>query len=240
MPPIVTLSIVSHGQGALIAHLLRDLSRTDLSRTAIVLVINIPESLDFLDDFADLPITLLTNDAPAGFGANHNRAFAHCTSPYFCIVNPDIRLLHGNPIRDLIAAFDDHTGACGPLVIDSEGRTQDSARRAPTFARLFARAVLRQRDPDYQPRSHPIAVDWLAGMFIVFRSEAFRTIGGFDERYFMYMEDADIGRRLRQHGWIVQLVPAIRVVHDAQRASHRSLRHLRWHVRSVTRYLTSI
>lgn len=229
MTPLVTISIVSHGQGALISHLLHDLARTDLSRTAIVLVINIPESMDFLDEFADLPITLVVNDAPAGFGANHNRAFSHCASPYFCIVNPDIRL-DGDPTSDLIAAFDERTGACGPLVVDSHGQTQDSARRAPTFARLFARAILRRRDPDYRLQSHPMLVDWLAGMFIVFRSEVFRAIGGFDERFFMYMEDADIGRRLRRHGWAVRLVSQVRVIHDAQRASHRSFAHLRWHV----------
>ncbi|MEG8023217.1 glycosyltransferase [Sphingomonas aerolata] len=237
MSPLVTISIVSHGQGRLISHLLRDLTKTDLSRTVIVLVINIPEPLDFLNQFANLPITVVKNDLPKGFGANHNKAFTLCASPYFCVVNPDIRL-NGNPVAELMSAFDEQVGACGPLVIDSEGQMQDSARRSPTFTRLFKRAVLRRRTSDYNPRSEPIAVDWIAGMFIMFRSKAYRTLGGFDERYFMYMEDADIGCRLRRHGWTVRLVPSVRVVHDAQRASHRSLRYLRWHVRSVTRYLT--
>ncbi len=237
MSPLVTISIVSHGQGRLISHLLRDLAKTDLSRTVIILVINIPESFDFLNEFANLPITVIKNDSPEGFGANHNKAFALCTSPYFCVVNPDIRL-NGDPVADLMSAFDEQVGACGPLVIDSVGQPQDSARRSPTFARLFKRAVLRRRTSDYSPRSEPIAVDWLAGMFILFRSDAYRTLGGFDERYFMYMEDADIGRRLWRCGWTVRLIPSVKVVHDAQRASHRSLRYLRWHVRSVTRYLT--
>ena len=74
-------------------------------------------------------------------------------------------------------------------------------------------------------------------MFILFRSEAYMQVKGFDERYFMYYEDADIGRRLARKGWKTMLEPNTTVIHDAQRASHRSIRHLQWHLKSMFRFL---
>jgi hypothetical protein len=235
----MTLSIISHGQGPLITELLGDLAAFDLSNVEIVLTVNIPESLAFLRSHSALPLRVIENAVPMGFGANHNQAFRAGTGRFFCIVNPDIRLTDDS-FRSLPAHCDDRTGACAPLVVDSTGHVQDSARRAPTIARLFARAVLRRRGPDYVVDRTAIDVDWLAGMFVVFRREAFAAVGGFDDRYFMYMEDADIGRRLRGKGWGSRLVPTLRVIHDAQRASHRDTRHLRWHVRGVIRYLLGI
>lgn len=239
LAPAMTLSIVSHGQGALIAKLLHDLSAFDLSEIEIVVTINTPESLAFLQPYRALLMRVIENDVPLGFGANHNQAFQASSGRFFCIVNPDIRL-SDDGFRTLPAHCDSQTGACAPLVVDSAGKIQDSARRAPTLARLFARAVLRQRGPDYVVDHAAIDADWLAGMFVVFRREAFTAVGGFDDRYFMYMEDADIGRRLRDKGWRSRLIPTVRVIHDAQRASHRDTRHLRWHIRGVIRYLFGI
>jgi hypothetical protein len=62
-------------------------------------------------------------------------------------------------------------------------------------------------------------------------------VGGFDERFYMYYEDVDICRRLWGQGWSIVLQPAAVVIHDAQRASHRRLRHMRWHAASALRYL---
>jgi hypothetical protein len=85
----------------------------------------------------------------------------------------------------------------------------------------------------------PFSPDWVAGMFMLFRNELFREIGGFDERYFLYYEDVDLCFRLRQHGYDVVLVPDARAAHFAQRQSHRNPRYLLWHVRSLVRFLLS-
>ncbi|MGS0756858.1 glycosyltransferase family 2 protein [Roseateles sp. GG27B] len=78
-------------------------------------------------------------------------------------------------------------------------------------------------------------------MFVVFRRDAYEKIGGFDaRRFFMYCEDIDICERLRSAGWRVVFQPETFVIHDAQRASRRSLRHLRWHSTSMLRYLLRI
>ena len=77
----------------------------------------------------------------------------------------------------------------------------------------------------------------LAGMFMLFRSEVFRRLGGFDERYFLYYEDVDLCLRLRQLGYDVLLEPGAEALHDARRASRSSPRHLLWHARSLARFL---
>lgn len=239
-PPRFSLSIVSHGQGALVSALLADLESVTPADFEVVVTLNIPEPEPDVGAFG-FPIQVIRNSAPKGFGGNHNQASRASRGRLFAVVNPDIRM----PTVDLAAlaaAFDDpQVGACGPLMVDSDGALQDSARRFPTFSTMLRRLAKRPDRPDYSWASEPVAVDWLAGMFVVFRPQAFVSVGGFDEkRFFMYYEDVDIGRRLASRGWRSVLVPATTVVHDAQRASRRNLRHLRWHVMSAARYLTGL
>ena len=81
---------------------------------------------------------------------------------------------------------------------------------------------------------------WLAGMFLMVRAAAFTAVGGFDERYFLYCEDYDLSARLFNAGYPIAQVQAARAVHDAQRDSHRSLRHLKLHVVSLLKVWTSV
>ena len=157
------------------------------------------------------------------------------------VVNPDIRTPDLRLAELQRAFYDACTGACAPLVYNSEGGLEESARRFPTFGRLLRRALLRERSPDYLWSNEPRLVDWVAGMFVVFRRKAFEEVGGFDSRrFFMYYEDVDLCERLQRHGWAIRVQPSTRIIHDAQRASHRNLRHLRWHITSALRYLTGL
>jgi N-acetylglucosaminyl-diphospho-decaprenol L-rhamnosyltransferase len=235
-----SISIVSHRSGALIPALLADLRECIPADSEILVTLNVPEDEAFLEPFADLPLSVLRNPRQRGFGDNHNQAFAASRADYFVVVNPDIRL-PASPFEKLVAGMAPEVGARAPVVLSPDGAVEDSIRRFPTFARLARRVLLRQRSADYEVTGDtPRPIDWSAGMFVVFRRAAFQQIGGFDTRYFMYMEDADICRRLRQAGYGVELVPGARVVHDAQRASHRSAEHMRWHLRSALRFLAGI
>jgi N-acetylglucosaminyl-diphospho-decaprenol L-rhamnosyltransferase len=233
----VVLSIVSHGQLRLIDSLLSDLQHHLRDGFQIVLTINVPEDETVLKAYRHLPITLIRNSAPKGFGGNHNFAFRSCASDIFVIVNPDIRIAS----IDWAALFghfgNPRVGACAPLILSADGAVEDSARCFPTLSRLFMRVALRRRASDFRIDKVAREVDWAAGMFVAYRSSAYAKIDGFDERYFMYMEDADICRRLARAGWSTVVTPEASVVHDAQRASRRSLRHLRWHVESALRFL---
>jgi N-acetylglucosaminyl-diphospho-decaprenol L-rhamnosyltransferase len=101
---------------------------------------------------------------------------------------------------------------------------------------LFGRFHSATVDP-HQELQQPFR--WLAGMCLMINSSAFKAIGGFDERHFLYCEDYDLCARLYVSGHKLLLDRRCRVVHDAQRGSHRSRRHLYLHVSSLVRVWTS-
>lgn len=236
---ILSLSIISHNQGHLIKNLLADCRTFSGPPFEIVLTLNIPEDKSFIADFKDLPITVIENQQPKGFGDNHNTAFECSRGDTFVVVNPDIRAPKLDLSNLIILSEQQKVGACAPLVLNAIGAVEDSARRFPTVYRLLDRVLFNRHKADYDLiGSNPITVDWVAGMFVLFPRAAFEAVGGFDTRYFMYMEDADICRRLKQHGYLTLVDCSTSVVHDARRSSHRSPRHFSWHLRSAIRFLT--
>ena len=118
----------------------------------------------------------------------------------------------------------------------AQSRELQEAREAAILARkLFGLAS----GLDYEVGQTALSPDWVAGMFMLFRAPVFGELHGFDERYFLYYEDVDLCRRLRSRSYEVRLLPTISVVHDARRESHRSLRHMRWHLASILRFILS-
>jgi len=231
----IALSVVSHAQNWLVNQLLVDLAQFHPAGLSIVVTQNVPDP-DRLA--ARHGAEVIVNERPRGFGANHNAAFRRCDAPYFCVVNPDIRL-NMDPFPALVQALQSVRGAvAGPRVCDPDGRTDDSARRFPTAARLMGKLFSGAAGPDYPVDRGPLEVDWVAGMFMLFRSDAYREVGGFDERFFLYYEDVDICRRLLTRGYRCVFQPEASVIHDARRASRRDLRLMGIHAASAARYLT--
>lgn len=238
--PAISISIVSHGQGALIGDLLDDLAWPEWCEAwtfEVIVTLNIPEDETWLAQHRPFPLKILRNAAPAGFGANHNAAFREAQGRFFAVVNPDIRLDNFRIDALIDALSRPRAGVCGPIIRAPDGTIEDSARYFPTIGRLLRRTLLRRRHSNYTPRGTVLPVEWLAGMFLLFPSLVYRTINGFDERYFMYLEDVEISRDLRRRGLETLWVGATSVIHDASRASRRSVRHLSWHVASLLRYL---
>jgi GT2 family glycosyltransferase len=227
-----TLSVISHEQHSLVDAVLSDLAGIEMPELArIVLTQNLPERPPATGTGHLPPIDLIRNRAPKGFGTNHNAAFrSYCDTEFFAIANPDIAMTH-NPFPALLSALRGGAGVAAPAVLEPDGQLADTARRLITPLEL-----IRRRLPLYSPPEVPL---WFAGMFLVFRSDAFDAIGGFDEGYFMYCEDFDICARMRLAGWPVQYARQVQVVHAAQQLSHRSLRHFRWHLSSLMRTWSS-
>ncbi len=234
--PGITLSVVSHRQNALVNELLGDLERCCGNQIAVVLTQNVPDEVPLATAKPNLQI--IANQEPRGFGANHNAAFARCATPFYCVANPDIRL-GSDPFPVLLQALArEHVGVVGPLVRSPGGAIEDSARRFPTAASLVRKLFVAPSGPDYPADRGPVEVDWVAGMFMLFDSTAYRATGGFDEAYFLYYEDVDLCRRLRRGGRKAVYVPEAEVVHDARRGSHRDLRLAGHHLASALRFLT--
>lgn len=171
-------------------------------------------------------LTELFNTDQAGFGANHNRAFGHCTTEYFCVLNPDIELSDASIWEKLLERLrEPMTGCAYPLLFNPDGSRQENERELVTPWALARRHLfgLPQR-----------RVDWVSGAFWMVRSAAWRDVEGFDERFYMYCEDVDFCLRLQLAGWKLAAADAA-IIHDASWGSRRPGRHMAWHLRSLLR-----
>ena len=221
----ITVSIVSHGQQALLIPLLKHLE-AHCARLIdkVVLTINVPEPELVTTIPWSFAIEQVMNVHPRGFGANHNAAFELCGTEWFLVLNPDMRFAT-DVLTPMIAEADVCSGVLAPRVFEPGKPQPEPYRRI-----LTPKEILLRNRPGYIP---PIFPAWIPGMFMLFRAGAYASVHGFDERYFMYGEDFDICARLKIRGWDVTAVNHHAVIHDARRASHRNLRHLGWHLRSL-------
>ena len=241
----ITLSIISHGQAEELNRLLKDLERLDCSdRFKVIATFNIPEKSTDLKWNFTFPLKIIRNNSPKGFGANHNAAFSLLPvkeESFFIVLNPDVSIK-----QDIFSYLakklksDKKTGVAAPLVRNVNGTTEDSIRKLPTPKRIFLKLLGNQGkweapamdEESFQP-------DWIAGMFMAFRSDVFKQIGGFNEKYFLYYEDVELCCRIWLNNMEVSVYPSICIIHDAQRKSRKNIKYLRWHLRSMWRFFDS-
>lgn len=198
--------------------------------------------------FDDPRVTYQHTGANIGFGAGHNRAFEAVTgrSDVHFIVNPDVSFTPA-VIGTLAAIFESvaDVAAVMPAIYDEEGEQQHLCKALPTPIQLIGRrfvpsATLRERlDRTYEfrdlPREGLVDIPNLSGCFLGVRSTLFMQVGGFDERYFMYMEDIDLVRRLGDCGRTVY-APTVSITHGHARGSYRLNKLMLTHIRSAIRY----
>ena len=176
-----------------------------------------------------------TNPTNVGFGRGVNQGVSMTCSRYVLILNPDCVLTPGSvaALRNVL----DQDRECvlvGPRVTDRDGTLQGSARGDPAMLTgLFGRATHlthwfpRSRLAQHNVRSRAQIesgassgqVDWVAGVCMLTRRDAFEQVGGFDERFFLYWEDADLCRRLRARGGVIRFVSGATVSHRVGRSS---------------------
>ena len=227
----ITVSIVSHGQLELIRPLLAQLDRWSAASIAkVVLTINIPEADTLAGTQWGFALERIHNATPQGFGANHNRAFARCDTPWFLVLNPDIRF-DRDVLAPLVAQALPHSGLLTPRIVEPGKSEPEQHRAIITPLEIFTRRRLGY--------VRPTVPAWIPGLFMLFRAEAYTSIGGFDERFFMYGEDFDICARTRLAGWRLQVGEELRALHDARRASHADFKHLYWHATSLLKVWSS-
>jgi N-acetylglucosaminyl-diphospho-decaprenol L-rhamnosyltransferase len=196
---------------------------------------------------------LLRTGANLGYGSAVNRGAAQAFedsdySEFFVVANPDVQW--GPRSIDILleaAARWPRAGALGPLIRDPDGSVYPSARHLPSLVRGGMHAVVgpvwksnpwtaEYRQERWEPSERPVG--WLSGSCLLLRRSAFDEVSGFDERYFMYMEDVDLGDRLAKAGWQNVYVPSAEVLHDKGHATGRDpARNLAAHHRSTYTFL---
>lgn len=179
-------------------------------------------------------VRLVRTGGNIGYGGAINRAVADLDPDveYVVIANPDIEWLPGaiDELLDAARRWPD-AGALGPLIREPDGTVYPSARRVPDLISGTGHAILgtvwksnpwtaAYRDDDAEPSER--TTGWLSGSCLLVRRKAFDAISGFDPRYFMYMEDVDLGDRLGRAGWHNVYVPSAEVIHTKGHTAGRN------------------
>jgi GT2 family glycosyltransferase len=200
-------------------------------------------------------VTLIRNAVNTGFARAVNQAFAATGGDRVLILNPDCVLFAG-ALAALERELEQHPecAIAAPAILDEDGSLQGSVRGDPTMltglfgrttllTRLFpnsrlARQNIRTSDADHGSRE----ADWVSGACMLARRSAVEAVGGFDERYFLYWEDADLCRRLRARGYTTRYVPDGRVMHIGGRSSQsdRGAAIRAFHQSAFTYYATHV
>lgn len=228
----VTISVVSHGQDLWVKELLAQIDAWCSAHVKQVIVTqNLPNSDATVFATYRFPVLVRQNATPAGFGANHNAAFRQCDTEWFLVINPDL-VIDTNVIGELIQFPDPNVGLIAPAVWEPGASQATPERGVITPWEVFGGRLFGRR-----PQKRAL---WFPGMFMLFRTTAYASVRGFDERYHMYCEDYEICSRLRRSNWELRRVHHARVMHLAQRDSHIHAQYLAWHLRSLARLWGSL
>lgn len=231
---LAVISIVNHGHKEDIKLLLEDidqaLSRQPVtSHDVLVLISNNLKPVRIDAPFSTFKVTYIDNLRPKGFGDNQNTACATISSDLFNIVNPDVRLSESFNFQKL---FDEtpQRGVLTPIQLNSQGTRTDFLRRDLSPVEIVKRRLKISKTATTE------SVDWIPGAFMSFKTDFFRELKGFDTGYFMYVEDCDLCRTLKQSGGAIIVQDSNSIIHDGKRASSSSRQHLLWHLSSLIRY----
>ena len=215
--PDVTISIVNHANREEVLGCLEDLGLDEGKRRVEIVVLDNDSRDGSVEAIRDrFPhVRVIAQSYTAGFGANHNTIIRSTAARYILVLNDDARVTHAS-VDELVDYLDEHSriAALGPKIVRSNGEVHASAWRFPSpavcamWACTGGLAGVVQSGGD-----RPKPVDWVSGSGMMLRRSALETVGLFDERIYMYMEETDLCRRLRSVGFEVYYVPSVEIVH---------------------------
>lgn len=249
--PLVSVVVVSHNTREDLLRCLASLAQASVPLETLV-VDNAsedgsPEAVE--RRFPD--VRVLRNAANVGFGPANNRALAEARAPFVLLLNSDAELRPGC-LETLVGILRERpdAGIAGPRTLEADGAVQMSFGPELTPWREWRQrrlvAGVKARRPDALRRAAAAAARehepaWVSASCLLARREALAAVGGFDEGYFLYEEDVDLCRRVRQAGWRVLFTPAAEAVHHLGRSVARDperarLEYQRSHLRYYSRH----
>jgi N-acetylglucosaminyl-diphospho-decaprenol L-rhamnosyltransferase len=201
-------------------------------------------------------VRVLRTGANLGYGTAANRGLATTGAEFVLVSNPDVTV-HPGAVAALREAFaaDPTLAIAGPRILEPDGSRYPSARRFPSmtvaaghallgvlrpgnrFSRRYRMVDLDSAVPAGGAAPATVAVDWVSGACFMARHRALKELGGFDESYFMYVEDLDLCWRAHRAGWRVGYVPGAVVTHEQGLSTdRRPYRMLLAHHRSALHF----
>ncbi len=244
--PSVAVVVVSHNTCEDALGCLATLARAGADEVVVVDTGSVDDTTDAVR--AAWPSVRILELDNAGFARGANAGVRATSAPVVVVCNADVRFAPDSLAvlsRELLDSAD--VGAAGPLVRYPDERRQASARRLPDVRTAVAHALLgriaprnrwtrRYRAEDTDP-DRPRDAEWLSGCALALRREAFDAVDGFDPGFHLYVEDVDLGVRLRAAGWRLRYQPDAEVTHrvGASTRQHRG-RALATHARSLDRF----
>lgn len=199
---------------------------------------SLQELCDGFDSLVYLPM-----DENIGFGAANNKVLSLIDSKYHVLMNPDI-LLKEDTFSVLYDFMEkEAVGACTCRMETEDGNSLHNLRREVNrfdmFLRMFVKVGFSKRKAYHtmqdQDMSTVFQVPFAQGSFLLLKTSLFKELGGFDERFFLYMEDADLCKRINAKSQLLYC-PDTTVIHKWEKGSHKNL-HLFWlHVESMHKY----
>jgi len=192
-------------------------------------------------------VMLIKNSRNLGFAKGCNQGIKAVRAKYYLLLNSDAAIL--DDALDVLFEFMEKNpdiGASGGLIYTDDGKIQPSTLIFPKYTNLlFSRSSIFSKIPALKKRMQRLRrvpdfisdVEALAGGFLMLRSEALKQVGLLDERFFIYLEDIDICRRLRKAGWRVVFNPNARILHSWGASSKkRRAKSFFWHHLSMFKY----
>jgi GT2 family glycosyltransferase len=213
------------------------------------------ESMDFLEKVsAEGRITLIKSPKNVGFGAGNNLGARIAQGEFLFLHNPDVTV-NNDSIQKMADYMEKNPdiGILGPKLVYSSGKVQESCRRLMSFSDLVLNRTFLGRLPVFKKRVSKYLmedfdhnkiqdVDLLTGAAMMIRRNVFEKVGGFDKRYFLFMEDFDLCREIRGAGKRIVYYPEVTLEHYQKRLSQGSVlnvirKKVFWlHVSSAIKY----
>ncbi len=184
---------------------------------------------------------VIKNNKNLGFGAAHNLVLNEQIGKYHFVINPDITL-NSDVISDMVDYFEANPDVvmAMPKILNQDGTEQKLPKERPTFKRLFLGRLSKKIRGEYVWASKeitaPTEINFCTGCFFCIRGDVFKKVLGFDKRYFMYLEDADLALKSKSKGKVM-LLPQFSVIHAWERESSKSLKYLFIHTISCLKFL---
>lgn len=246
----VAVLTVSYHSDDVLPEFLASIARAMSSRPYVVVADNLPTA-STEKIAADSGAHYLALPENPGYGTAMDLAAAQVPESvdWLLVSNPDIVLRPGSVDRLIqTASADNRIAAVGPAVLTPDGQVYPSARAIPSlrtgvghalFANIWTgnpwtRAYRNDTDSELVTRD----AGWLSGSCLLIRRSAFESIGGFDQGFFMYFEDVDLGYRLGRAGFRNVYEPAAAVEHlGGHSTTSESARMIAAHHQSASRFL---